>query len=121
MTDTSCEPSEGLLEVKYLASVTGLPEDAIEQKANYCLERTGDGQVQLKRSDKYYYQVYGQLGCTDKLWCDVVCMSKSQETFLERIYFDRHFWNECILSLRQFYRNYLCPELVFPTVHSTQA
>ena len=56
VNDSSCNPSNGLLEVKYPASVEGPPENAIHGKSNYCLEQSEAGRVQLKRSHNYYYQ-----------------------------------------------------------------
>ena len=73
--DSSCEPSHGLLEVKYLASVSGPPSTAIGKKANFCLERLDCGTVRLKRSHNYFYQVQDQMGCTGRQWCDFVCHS----------------------------------------------
>ena len=114
VNDSSCSPSDGLLEVKYLASVEGPPENAIHGKSNYCLEQSEAGRVQLKRSHNYYYQVQGQMGCTDRMWCDFVAMSRTGETFSKRIYFDNTFWDTCVTKLTHFYRQFFSRELVHP-------
>ena len=80
--DPSCQPCEGLPEVKFLASVVGPPEDALS-KATICMEKGADGVVRLKRTHNYYYQVQGQMACTGHSWCDFACMSSSGQLFKE--------------------------------------
>lgn len=114
VTDSSCEPSDGLVEVKYLVSVDGPPELAIGTKANFCLHKTPEGCVRLNRRHNYYYQVQGQIACSGRSWCDFVCMSKSGELFVERIYPDESFWADCVTRLTAFFRTHFAPEIVYP-------
>ncbi|KAH7979327.1 hypothetical protein HPB49_009068 [Dermacentor silvarum] len=61
----------GLLEVKCPASKAGQAVlDACMDKT-FCAEVV-DGEVRLKRTHTYFYQVQGQLGVTQKPWCDFV-------------------------------------------------
>lgn len=111
--DYSCEPAQGVLEVKYLASVVGPPEDALA-KPTICLEQLQNGTVHLKKSHNYFYQVQGQMACTQRSWCDFVCMTSTGHLFRERISFDAEFWSNCHAKLQYFFQAHLAPEIVYP-------
>ncbi|XP_064472852.1 uncharacterized protein LOC135387680 [Ornithodoros turicata] len=105
----------GQLEVKCPASKAGQTvQHACTDKA-FCAE-LANGNVCLKRSHAYYYQVQGQLGVTGKPWCDFVICTNHPELHhclsVERIYFDKDFWKEMCEGLLYFYRFAVIPELL---------
>ena len=55
------------------------------------------------------------MACCSREWCDFVVMSGG-EIFVERIKFDKVFWEGCEAKLKSFYYNYYLKELVYPTV-----
>ena len=52
-----------------------------------------DGKVTLKRTDRYYYQVQGQMALAGVKWCDFVIFTFKNHT-VERISFDYDFWDD---------------------------
>uniref|UniRef100_G3MTW2 YqaJ viral recombinase domain-containing protein n=1 Tax=Amblyomma maculatum TaxID=34609 RepID=G3MTW2_AMBMU len=81
----------GLLEVKCPSSKAGQKVlDACSDKA-FCAEVI-NGEVCLKRTHAYFYQIQGQLGVTRKAWCDFVLWTGHLElqhsVSVQRIYFD---------------------------------
>ena len=113
--DSSVMPSSGLLEVKFLASVNGPPEEVArgQLKSSFCLEALSDGKVRLKSSHNFY-QVQGQMACIGHSWCDFVCQSKTGHLFCERVLRDESFWLNCIPLLTSFFEDFLAPEIVCP-------
>ena len=114
VNDTSSEPSSGLLEVKYLVSVSGHPESGIISGKSFCLEKV-DGIIRLNRGHNYFYQVQGQMACTGRPWCDFACMSSTGDIFIERVWFDAGFWDGCFFKLRQFYDEFFCERISLST------
>ena len=45
-------------------------------------------------------------------WCDLVV--RTQDMYIERIYYDNNFWTTVIEKLREFYFTAILPELLFP-------
>lgn len=113
VTDFSCEPSAGLLEVKYISSLHGKLDEGLS-KAGFCLARDGSNSLRLKQSHNYYYQVQGQMACTNRTWCDFACMSAAGDLHVERIYYDAIFWESCKHKLTTFFRQHLAMEIVCP-------
>lgn len=105
----------GLLEVKCPASKAG------QAVLDACMDKTFwaevvDGEVRLKRTHTYFYQVQGQLGVTQKPWCDFVIWTNHadlhQSVTIERIYFDEVIWKKILEGLLYFYRMAVIPELL---------
>ena len=112
VSDWSCEPSSGLLEVKYLSSVNGKLVDSLK-KSNFCLEDI-NGKLRFKQNHNYHYQVQGQMACAGRVWCDFACMAASGDLFVQRISFNPDFWNECEGKLRTVFSQHLAREIVYP-------
>ena len=95
-----CKP--GLAEIKcpFIAHPDQLKEQA-------CL----DENLSLKRNHKYFFQIQGQMGITNRCWCDFV-MCVGDKVFVERIDFDEKVWNDLQKSLVQFFRRLLLPEII---------
>lgn len=83
------------------------PSNAIEQKLIQ-FAYFNDGMFKLKRNDKYYCQVQGQLFITGKEFCYFVVWSP-RGLLYEKIEKDEQFWNEMFPKLKTFYFEYLLP------------
>ena len=70
------------------------------------------GEVKLKRSHKYYYQVQGQMFCADVMRTDfVVWFGDEEPLFVETIFYDEHFTSKFVLpQLKFFYCRAVLPE-----------
>lgn len=124
---------EGILEIKslysardrvirsYVAEQQGVDEmghpivdeDGKKRKksksfSSLCLELF-DGKLQLKRSHSYYYQVQGQLGITERKFCDFL-VATDVDMFYERVYLDEIIWSQMHVKLERFYMQCLLPE-----------
>lgn len=98
------DPSEnddpfGLLELKCL--------QCLSVRNAKCL-RLVNGELKLRKSHEYYYQIQGQLGLTGMQWCDLMVLCKD-DWHIERIYFDEDFFNSMCSNLNKFYFDFfLC-------------
>ena len=72
-----------------------------------------DGQVTLKHTHRYYYQVQGQMAICQRRWCDFVIWTPCSLT-IERIPFDLNFWQEVMPKLEHFYNTAVLPKLASP-------
>ena len=109
----------GLLEIKCpYSGRTMTPEVACQEVNQFCSSLT-DGQVMLKKTHNYYYQVQGQLEITQLPWCDFLIWTP-QGTSLQRIERDEKLWTTVYPKLRSFYREYLLPEIADPVFSSCQ-
>jgi hypothetical protein len=99
----------GILEVKSPYSERHLSiSEAIEQCEFFHLGVLSDGEVGLKKDDRYYYQVQGQLLVTGAPFCDfVLCTNK--DIFVERIYPDIVFQEQLLHRLAAFYCKHILP------------
>ncbi|CAC5392816.1 unnamed protein product [Mytilus coruscus] len=79
------------------------------QVANFCLERLSSDQIRLKRNHEYYFQIQMQLGTMGLQWCDLFVCSES-DSFIEKIFFDKVFWDSLAKKLVKFHHTRLCPE-----------
>lgn len=113
-----CEEN-ALIEVKCAPSAVhhGLRETAARKKT-FFLQINNDGNLLLKRSHPYYYQVQGTLNITDRDFCYFVVMSDAQQNLhIEKIQRDKLMWEkEMLPQLSKFYRWCLLPEIVAPNV-----
>ncbi|XP_063435704.1 uncharacterized protein LOC134716625 [Mytilus trossulus] len=92
----------GVLEIKCPFSCGGVPVNTMEiedilnlNSANFCLEWGPTG-PQLKRNQKYYAQVQGEMAIMGLPWCDFVVWTNASKNniFIERICFDEVFCND---------------------------
>lgn len=97
----------GLLEVKCPFSCI----DVDPKLANLAYLDNRSGEIKLKREHSYYAQVQMQMGVLERQWCDFFVYSKGG-IFLERIEFDRDYWDILQKVCLQFYIRYVVPELV---------
>ena len=93
------------------------PETACEQLNRFCCSLV-DGQVTLKKTHSYYYQMQGQMAIANKPWCDF-CVWTPNGLAIDRIDRDTDFWQQKMFpKLQTVYNKYLLPEIsdpVYPT------
>ena len=71
----------------------------------------GEGQLELKMSHDYYYQVQGGMAVAKVKWCDFVLWSPG-EISVQRIPFNEELWKKMEEKLIDFYLKWMVPELV---------
>ena len=102
----------GLLEVKCPYSQRQMtPEDACSSSGFCCT--ASSGRLSLKRSHHYYAQVQGQMAIAIRPWCDFVIYT-TLGISVDRIYFDKAYWDTLLSKLISFYNNCVAPEVVSP-------
>lgn len=105
---TSCACcGEGIVEAKCPFSL----QNAENVLSAECLTQDEDGNSFLKKNHQYFSQIQGQLAIVGVRYCDFVIYS-SKDIHVERIYFDRDYWNMMKELLCRFYIEYLLPECV---------
>ena len=110
----------GILEIKCpYSGRTMTPEVACQEINRFC-SSLNNGQVTLKATHNYYYQVQGQLAITKLPWCDFLIWTP-YGTSLQRIERDENLWKVMYSKLKSFYHEYLLPELADPVFYSGQS
>ena len=67
--DPNENPSVGILEIKSFFSMKGKTvEECLELKRDICIHRNENGEISLKQSHKYYFQLQGRMGISGFLW-----------------------------------------------------
>ena len=116
MYDPSVPDPFGLAEIKCPFSVCNLtPAEACSKPNFFCTLKVNGAthQLELKRNHPYYAQVQGQMGVTQRKWCDFIVYTEKGLS-IQRIYFDEVFWKDLLTKLKEFYDNCLAPEIVSP-------
>lgn len=113
----SCECcGRGTLEIKcpYCHQGESIDTAATHDKA-FCLKKI-DGSLSLDKKHAYYYQVQTQIFVCNVSYCDFcVCTFTSEPEsglYIERIYQDTSFWEECSSKAEHFFKICLLPELI---------
>lgn len=111
---SSADSPHGLLEIKCPSGLYNkdfTPVDAaLEDSDFFC--RFVEGNVKLKETHAYYYQVQGQMGVTGLKWCDFFVWAGPGRVSVERIPFDVSLWQDEVLpALQSFYQAHAAPFL----------
>lgn len=86
-------------------------DEACEDSKFCC--RLEDGEAVLKTDHEYYFQIQGQMAITGHNWCDFVVWFGPNKVHLQRIPYNRVFWDtEMLPSLLHFMRYALIPEIL---------
>ena len=93
----------GLLEVKCPYSVHQSPPTC----AAY-LHASENGGYSLSRDHEYYFQIQGQMGITERPYCDFVCWTLV-DIHRERIEYDPVFFSGMDVKLRSFFLSVIFP------------
>lgn len=112
--DSTADPDhqQGLVEYKCPYSAKDITVEEACKKKDF-MSTLSNGKVCLKRTNKYYYQVQGQMAICKRTWCDFVIWTPSSLS-IERIKFDSEFWKDVLPKLEKFYDGAILPELVSP-------
>lgn len=102
----------GCLEVKcpFVCAKKSIAAASLEQ-SSFCL-RNINGNLQLKTSHQYFYQIQTQLYVSRLPWCDFVLWAPSKDIHVERIYYDQGFIENAISKARAFYFDVFLPSVV---------
>lgn len=106
----------GLLEIKCPYKYRSVDPHTIAG-TDFFLGRNSDGELHLKTSHSYYYQVQGQLAICGREYCDFVCWT-TNGLYTERISFDHELFDSIRPQLEQFFQMYLLPELLSRNLES---
>jgi len=109
VTCEHCSDKEGLLEIKCPYKYRNMSPTDAAKDSKFC-SKVVDGKLKLKVDHNYYYQVQGQLGISKRIWCDFYIWTL-QGTSVQRIYFNESFWSDMLKKLKEFYRQFVVPEL----------
>jgi len=95
--------------------IDGNFDDYVQHKHS-CLEKV-NGNLQLKKSHSYYYQVQQQLFSVPNLQYDdfvvyAIDKAKNSHLFVQRIYPDVQQWNFVLPKLETFWRICILPEIL---------
>lgn len=99
---------DGLCEIK-------CPESIKDQKPSTAnvpyLVEAEDKQVSLKKKHPYYYQIQGQMGITERQYCDFFVFTHHGHICM-RVSFDQEAFNEIMKDISWFWNNYIVDELL---------
>ena len=119
--DPSFTPSSGVLEIKCPFSISGVnvtdlsPENiAAQYPTQFCLKRSEHG-LSLGCKHPYYAQVQGEMAICNCEWCDFVVWTKAS-VFVQRVQFDKIYWQSLLSKLKGFFTSALLPEIVLRRV-----
>jgi hypothetical protein len=103
---------DGVLEIKcpYSARDFETMQEA-SRKHQIGLKYDKDGNPQLPRSHKYFYQIQAQMYVTGRIFCDFVVWSR-QDLVCIRVPRDESYIREKVTKVLEFYKEYILPELV---------
>lgn len=107
---------DGIVEVKCPAVAAKLtPEEAVlQKKVTFCT--ISDGQMRLKETHPYMYQVQGQLRITKREYC-LFALWTPHGIFIEKVERKDNFWKAKMEEkLNTFYMKCVLPELIDPRV-----
>lgn len=63
----------------------------------------------MEKTHNYFYQIQGCMASLNLSWCDFVVFT-NVDLFIERVYFDKEFWQKIVPELSSFYTDYMLPE-----------
>lgn len=91
--DLGCTDHYGIVEVKCPKSKFHVTPLEASTDPSFFMEKINENQCTLKKNDKYYFQVQGQMGVTGVPWCDFVVYT-DLGLYIQRISFDSQFWED---------------------------
>ena len=115
VSDPTSNPSEGMLEMKYIQMKQGetLKDTLIRKRV--CIYHKGE--IVVNPNHQYYYQMQQQMYVCGRLWNDfVVKGSLSSDLFVQRVEFNHSFWSRVFTKLELFFEQHVLPELAFQRI-----
>ena len=113
--DPNENPSVGILEIKSFFSMKGKTvEECLELKRDICIHQNENGEISLKQSHKYYFQLQGLMGISGLLWSKFCIHSKegSENLLVEKIEFDPGVFHKVTSKVHELYFSYCLPYLL---------
>jgi len=108
----SSDNQKGCLEVKCpILCETSLISDVSRRNSTFCL-KDKNGEMQLSTTHAYYYQVQTEMHVTRVQWCDFVVWSPIDDTFVQRVYYNKSFMENAIAKAQTFYFEKYLPSIV---------
>jgi hypothetical protein len=103
----------GIIEIKCPYScrkMSSLLDGCQKLKTLFCEEVNGE--VHVKRTHNFYYQVQGAMALAKVEWCDFIVWTPNDMT-VERISFSKSFWDSCYTKLKSVYLSCILPEIIY--------
>jgi len=116
--ESSAADPNGIVEYKNPFSIRDmlLITAAEERTKDFCLKKGQDGSLTLNHSHPYYYQIQATMFCTKRSWCDFVVRT-TKDIHVERIQYDKTFWEGVLPKLRLFILMPYCLSWHVLTIH----
>ena len=106
-----CGP--GVLEVKCPYCLKDESFDAVsKKKSSFCLQKSTDGKLTLKKDHPYYYQCQMQILVTSRQYCDFVVWAGDDKLHIETIKLERSFIEHQIKKAEELFWLAIVPELL---------
>ena len=99
----------GVLEIKCPYCVRNEPLS--DERKNFCLQMTEDGELRLSKNHMYYYQVQTQIHVCSKDFADFVVWTQ-KDVHIERVMADEEFWSRVSKKASDMFNHVVMPELV---------
>ena len=103
----------GVIEVKKVTSKEG--ESYEDTLCRLNIYKRKEGQITMNPKHAYYTQVQQQMYCTGCLYCHFI-VSNGTWVHVDVLSFNKPFWNDVLLNLKQFYFRHIFPEIIYPRI-----
>ena len=108
----------GVIEVKKVTSMEG--ESYKETLCRLHIYKRKEEEIIFNQKHAYYVQAQQQMYCTGRLYC-LFIISDGTWVHVDVIPFNKPFWNDVLLNLKQFYFTNIFPEIIYPRIlHGSQ-
>lgn len=101
----------GMLEITCPFTANGRTLKECAGDPCFCLTETTEGTITLRQDHSSMYQVQAQMRVAEVMYADFVVWTP-QELFTQRILFDETFFDQAYLSMEEFIRTGILPELL---------
>ena len=108
----SGDNQKGCLEVKCpILCQKSLISDVYRKSSPFCLKEE-NGEIQLSTTHAYYYQIQTEMHVIRLQWCDFVVWSPIEDTFVQRVYYNKPFMENIIAKAQAFYFEKYLPSII---------
>ena len=108
----SGDNQNGCLEVKCpILCQKSLISDVCRKSSSFCLKEE-NGEIRLSTTHAYYYQIQTEMHVTRLQWCDFVVWSPIEDTFVQRVYYNKPFMENIIAKVQAFYFEKYLPSII---------
>jgi hypothetical protein len=96
---------KGVVEIK--CPLTSYGNQPIDENVSCLAKDATSGKLYLKKSDKYFTQIQGQMGLTTTNFCEFLIYNGEDNYHKERIMFDPIYWSSVHANLNMFFTEVL--------------